>query len=98
VVWTSIDRALGLAYLSVAKSYQYVPWLLVVFFVEKMLYGVTWVNWLIAKGKTLPKIASESFLTAVFYSVVLLGSVFKGQVLVLTAASRCACEGPLRVR
>jgi hypothetical protein len=59
----------GLAYLSVAKSYQYVPWLLVVFFVEKMLYGVIWAKWLVAKGKTLPKIASESFLTAAFFSI-----------------------------
>ena len=59
----------GLAYLSVARSYPYVPWLLVVFFVEKMVYGVTWLKWMIAKGKTLPKIASESFVTAAFFSI-----------------------------
>ena len=59
----------GLAYWSVAKSYQYVPWLLVVFFLEKMIYGVTWLRWIIAKRKTLPKIASESFLTATFFSI-----------------------------
>src|SRR5215469_10099630 len=59
----------GLAYLSVARSYPYVPWLLVVFFVEKMVYGVTWLKWMITKGKTLPKIASESFFTAAFFSI-----------------------------
>ena len=59
----------GLAYWSVAKSYQYVPWLLVVFFLEKMIYGVTWLRWIIAKRNTLPKIASESFLTATFFSI-----------------------------
>lgn len=68
----------GLAYLSVAKSYRLVPWLVVVFFLEKMLYGVTWLKWLIAKGKTLPKIASESFLTATFYSTYGAGDLIFG--------------------
>ena len=68
----------GLAYWSVAKSYQYVPWLLVVFFAEKMIYGCTWLAWLIAKGKTLPKIASESFLTAAFYSIYGAGDLIFG--------------------
>jgi hypothetical protein len=68
----------GLAYWSVAKSYQYVPWLLVVFFVEKMIYGGTWLAWLIAHGKTLPKIASQSFLTAVFYAIYGAGDLIFG--------------------
>jgi len=59
----------GLAYASVARSYPYVPWLLVVFFVEKMIYGARWLTWLVAHGKTLPKVASESFLTAMFYTI-----------------------------
>jgi hypothetical protein len=59
----------GLAYCSVAKSYPYVPSLLVVFFLEKMIYGARWLAWLVAHGKTLPKIASESFLTATFYAI-----------------------------
>jgi hypothetical protein len=59
----------GLAYWSVAKAYPYVPWLLVVFFVEKMIYGGRWLVWLFAHSKTLPKIAHESFLTAMFYSI-----------------------------
>jgi hypothetical protein len=68
----------GLAYCSVAKSYHCVPWLLIVFFVEKMIYGGTWLKWLIEKGKTLPKIASESFLTAAFYSIYGAGDLIFG--------------------
>ncbi len=68
----------GLAYCSVAHSYQYVPWLLVVFFVEKMIYGGRWLAWLVAYGKTLPKIASESFLTAAFYAVYGAGDLIFG--------------------
>jgi hypothetical protein len=68
----------GLAYCSVAKSYPYVPWLLVVFFVEKMVYGGRWLVWLIAHGKTLPKIASESFLTATFYAIYGAGDLIFG--------------------
>lgn len=68
----------GLAYWSVAKSYPYVPWLLVVFFVEKMIYGGRWLVWLIAHGKTLPRIASESFLTAVFYAIYGAGDLIFG--------------------
>jgi hypothetical protein len=68
----------GLAYWSVAKSYQHVPWLLVVFFLEKMVYGVTWLRWLITKGKTLRKIASESFFTATFFSIYGAGDLLFG--------------------
>jgi len=68
----------GLAYCSVAKSYPYVPWLLVVFFVEKMIYAGRWLAWLIAHGKTLPKIASESFLTATFYAIYGAGDLLFG--------------------
>ena len=68
----------GFAYWSVANSYQHVPWLLVVFLVEKMIYGGTWLKWLMAKGKTLPKIASESVLTAGFFSVYGAGDLIFG--------------------
>jgi hypothetical protein len=68
----------GLAYWSVATSYSCVPWLLVVFFLEKMIYGARWLAWLIAHGKTLPKIASESFLTAMFYAIYGAGDIAFG--------------------
>ena len=59
----------GLAYCSVAKSYQSVPYLVLVFFVEKMLYTVTWLKWLSKNWSTLPSLFSESPLTATAYSI-----------------------------
>lgn len=59
----------GFAYCSVAKSYQFVPYLLLVFFVEKMIYTVTWAQWLTRNGSTLPSLFSESPLTAMCYAI-----------------------------
>lgn len=59
----------GLAYCSVAKSYQFVPYLVLVFFIEKMIYTTTWLMWLAKNGRTLPSLFSESPLTATFYSI-----------------------------
>lgn len=59
----------GLAYASVGRVYLAVPYLVLVFFVEKMLYGVTWMIWLSKNGSTLPSLFAESPLTATFYAV-----------------------------
>jgi hypothetical protein len=59
----------GLAYASVAKTYQFVPRTVLVFFCVKMIYTVTWLKWLLENGQTLPSLYSESPLTAVFYSI-----------------------------
>jgi hypothetical protein len=59
----------GFAYCSVAKSYQSVPNLLLVFVVEKMIYTTTWLLWLIRNGRTLPSLFSESPLTATYFSI-----------------------------
>ena len=59
----------GLAYCSVAKSYQSVPYLVLVFSVEKMLYTMTWLKWLSKNWSTLPSLFSESPLTATAYSI-----------------------------
>ncbi len=58
----------GCAYGAVARSYYAVPCLLWVFVVEKMIYTGTWVSWLIKHGGTLPRLFSESPLTAAFYA------------------------------
>ena len=58
----------GFAYLAVARSYNAVPFLLLVFFVEKMIYFATWLTWLSDKGHTLPQIAAASPATAGFYA------------------------------
>jgi hypothetical protein len=59
----------GLAYCSVAKAYPSVPYLLLVFVVEKAIYTTTWLRWLIRNGSTLPALFSESPLTATYYSI-----------------------------
>ena len=58
----------GFAYLAAARSYRNVPFLLLVFFVEKMVYVVAWLTWLSNKGHTLPQIAATSPITAGFFS------------------------------
>ncbi|MFN3997816.1 hypothetical protein [Algoriphagus sp.] len=40
VVW-------GLAYISVAKNYHSVKWLIAVFAVEKFIYGFIWIKWML---------------------------------------------------
>lgn len=37
----------GLAYISVAKNYQRVKWLVAVFAVEKFIYGFIWIKWML---------------------------------------------------
>lgn len=59
----------GLAYWSVAKAYQHVPLLVLVFAIEKLLYAAAWLNWLLAKGQTIPSIAADSLLSAMFFAV-----------------------------
>ena len=59
----------GLAYCSVAKAYRHVPLLVLVFAIEKLVYALTWFAWLLAKGNTIPAIAAESPLSAMFFAV-----------------------------
>ena len=59
----------GLAYWAVAKSYQHVPYLVLVFFIEKMVYAVAWLVWLLQNSHSLTSIASESLTTAIFFGV-----------------------------
>lgn len=59
----------GLAYWSVAKAYRHVPLLVLVFACEKLLYSIAWLEWLLAKGETLPAIAGASPLSALFFAV-----------------------------
>jgi hypothetical protein len=78
----------GLAYCSIAKSYQSSPYLVLVFFIEKILYTTTWLMWLSANGNTLPSIDAESPLTATFYSIYGAGD-FIFAIFFLWTAIRC---------
>ena len=57
----------GFAYLAVARSYRAVPYLLLVFCVEKTVYFGAWLLWLSTKGHTLPQIEAMSPSTAGFF-------------------------------
>lgn len=59
----------GLAYCSVARAYSQVPLLVLVFAVEKLVYSLIWLNWMVHRGHTIPAIAEDSMLSALFFSV-----------------------------
>ena len=59
----------GLAYLSVARSYHHVPLLVLAFAIEKLVYAGIWLAWMIEKGNTIPAIAQDSLLSAMFFAV-----------------------------
>lgn len=59
----------GLAYLAVARTYPHVPYLVVVFVIEKMVYVITWVQWLAQSGQTLPALFAQSPITAGFFAL-----------------------------
>lgn len=57
----------GFAYLAVARGYHHVPFLLLVFCVEKIVYVAAWLMWLSTNRHTLPQIEAVSPLTAGFF-------------------------------
>ena len=57
----------GFAYLAVARTYRDVPFLLLVFCVEKTVYFMAWLMWLSTNGHTLPRIEALSPTTAGFF-------------------------------
>ena len=59
----------GLAYLAVARAYPHVPYLVLVFVIEKLVYVITWVQWLAQSGQTLPGLFTQSPLTAAFFAL-----------------------------
>ena len=59
----------GLAYWAVAQSYRHVPYIVLIFFIEKMVYAIAWLLWLLQAGHSLTSIASESLMTAVFFGM-----------------------------
>ena len=59
----------GLAYWAVAKPFRHVPYLVMVFCIEKMVYTVCWILWLVHNGHLLTTIAAESPMTAMFFGM-----------------------------
>lgn len=57
----------GLAYASVATTYQHVKWLVAVFAIEKLIYGVNWIMWLLKNS--LANVYNQDLFAGLFYSV-----------------------------
>lgn len=57
----------GLAYISVAKNYHKVKWLIAVFAVEKFIYGCIWINWLL--NNNIADVYEKDTMAGMFYSI-----------------------------
>ncbi|HMS68062.1 MAG: hypothetical protein WAT92_17085 [Saprospiraceae bacterium] len=57
----------GLAYISVAKNYQNVKWLVAVFAVEKLIYGLIWIKWMF--GNSVADVFAKDKMAGLFYGV-----------------------------
>ncbi len=60
VVW-------GLAYISVAKNYHAVKWLVAVFAVEKLIYGIVWTKWNL--NHELSAVYAKDTMAGIFYTI-----------------------------
>ncbi|MDX6747724.1 hypothetical protein SHK09_13060 [Polaribacter sp. PL03] len=60
VVW-------GFAYISVAKNYFKVKWIVAVFAVEKLIYGLIWLNWRFHND--ISPIFNEDIFAGIFYGI-----------------------------
>ncbi len=59
VVW-------GLAYISVAKNYHNVKWLVGVFAVEKFIYGFIWIKWML--NNNVLDVFAKDTMAGIFYA------------------------------
>jgi hypothetical protein len=57
----------GLAYISVAKNYQNVKWLVGVFAVEKFIYAFTWTRWML--NNKVSDVFAKDTMAGIFYAV-----------------------------
>ena len=57
----------GLAYISVAKSYEKVKWLVCVFAIEKLIYALIWTNWL--TQNQLSTVYAKDTMAGIFYAI-----------------------------
>lgn len=59
----------GLAYITVSSSYAQVRWLVLVFAVEKVAYGVTWICWMSQYHGELPRLLGDAPLAGFFMAI-----------------------------
>lgn len=57
----------GLAYIAVRKNYAQVRWLIVVFVIEKLIYVIYWLKFIL--GQSLTDLYEKDVLAGLFYSI-----------------------------
>jgi hypothetical protein len=57
----------GLAYLSIAKNYKNVKWLIGVFAIEKLIYGCIWIQWM--ANNSVANVFKKDIMAGLFFSV-----------------------------
>ena len=57
----------GLAYMSIAKNFCDVKWLVGVFVVEKFIYGYVWINWIL--NNNISDVYKKDTMAGIFYSI-----------------------------
>ena len=57
----------GITYISVAKDFHKVKWLVGVFVIEKFIYGYTWINWM--SNNSLSAVYEKDTMAGMFYTV-----------------------------
>lgn len=57
----------GLAYISVAKDFHHVKWLVAVFAAEKFIYGFNWIKWML--NNNVSDVFAKDKMAGIFYAV-----------------------------
>ena len=57
----------GIAYVSVAKNFQNVKWLVAVFALEKLIYGCFWTKWML--NNSVSVVFKKDAMAGIFYSI-----------------------------
>lgn len=57
----------GLAYMSIAKNYHQVKWLVAVFAIEKLIYGYVWIKWIL--NNNIVDVYEKDTMAGIFYSI-----------------------------
>lgn len=57
----------GLAYISVAKDFKNVKWLIAIFAVEKFIYGYIWINWML--NNNVSAVFEKDLMAGAFYAI-----------------------------
>lgn len=64
----------GLAYISVFNSFEKVKWLIAVFALEKLIYGLIWINWFFRNDIRI--LYSKDTMAGIFYTIYGLNDLF----------------------